>query len=284
MSRRHRSLAPVPKTETSSSYEKLFAVLQTIADFETCSLADVVMRSALPFSTVHRIAAQLIDHGYVARSKRGEYRIGPAAFMLTRNTSMRSMMVETSRPVLSQLARRCRTHVHLGIFEDDMVTYLANCSYGRDNFRIREGMQLEAYCSGIGKILLAHLPEGERRNYLSQGDFVPLTTNTIVDRDALAKELETVRKRGWATDLEEAEPDLRCIAVPVLGPGQQVRAAISASVRNKSGSLENLLQLLPALNEAAERLSSHILNRGAQRHFRRHRVAKATSGGDSPAI
>jgi IclR family transcriptional regulator, acetate operon repressor len=250
-----------PEADTSSSYGKLFRVLEAIAVSDSCSLSDVVGRSGLPFSTVHRIAGELIDQGYVMRMKRGRYRLGPTALLLSRNTSMQGLLAEASRPFLADLARTCRTHVHLGVFEDDMVTYLANASFGRNEFHIREGMQLEAYCSGIGKILLAHLPEADREHYLSQGDFVPLTPNTIVDREALAAELDAVRKRGWATDLEEVEPDMRCIAVPVAGPDGRICAAISATFRNKGGSLEALLPLLPALNAAADGLSTQISNK-----------------------
>ena len=80
-----------------------------------------------------------------------------------------------------------------------MVTYLANASYGRNDFRINEGLQLEAYCSGVGKVLLAHLPDAARENYLSQGEFIALTPNTIVDREAFARELDLIRQRGWGT-------------------------------------------------------------------------------------
>jgi len=185
----------------ASSYDKLFCVLEAFSAAGECSLAEVVQRSGLPFSTVHRISAHLIDRGYVVRLRRGQYQLGPSAFALGRNSSMRRLLTDAGRLFLAKLAKQCRTHVHLGIFEDDMVTYLANASFGRDDFTVREGMQLEAYCSGIGKILLAHLPQPEREAYLSQGDFVALTSNTIVDRIALGRELKTVHERGWATDL-----------------------------------------------------------------------------------
>ncbi|MGE3747608.1 MAG: IclR family transcriptional regulator [Sphingomonadaceae bacterium] len=246
-----------------SSYDKLFSVLEAFAATQECSLTEVVERSALPFSTVHRIAGQLIDRGYLVRLRRGRYQLGPLAFALGRNSSMRSLLADAGRLFLTKLAKQCRTHVHLGIFEDDMVTYLANASFGCDDFAVREGMQLEAYCSGIGKILLAHLPEAARDNYLSQGDFVALTVNTIVDRNALASELKTVLQRGWATDLEEVETDLRCIAVPVRDEAGIVHAAISASVRSRNAKLDDLLMLLPALTEASAGLSARLFSRAA---------------------
>ncbi len=247
-----------PDDAANSSSDKLLTVMEMIAATKGCSLADVVERSGLPFSTVHRIAGQLIERGYIVRLRRGQYRIGPAALALGRNSSLRSLLEEVGRTLLGDLARACRAHVHLGVFEDDMVTYLANASYGRNDFRVNEGLQLEAYCSGVGKVLLAHLPDAAREYYLSQGEFVALTPNTIVDREALAGELDLIRQRGWGTDLEEVEPDLRCIAVPVYDRDNAVLAAISASVRDRQGSLDAVLRLLPELRKTADTLSARL--------------------------
>ena len=256
----HLAQPPEPSMEenASSSSDKLLAVLETIAGSGACSLADVVERSGLPFSTVHRIAGQLMDRGYIVRLKRGQYRIGPAALALGRNSSIRTLLEEASRPLLGELARACRAHVHLGVFEDDMVTYLANVSYGRNDFRVDEGLQLEAYCTGIGKVLLANLSPGARDAYLSQDELVALTANTIIDRDVLSDELALIRDRGWGTDLGEVEPDQFCIAVPVYDRDRTVLAAISASVRNRQGNLETVLRLLPELRKTADALSARL--------------------------
>lgn len=243
---------------SKSAYDKLFAVLEAVAATPECSLTDVADRSALSFSTVHRIAGHLINRGYLVRLQRGRYRLGHAALTLGRNASIRGLLGDVSRPFLEKLAQSCRTHVHLGVFEDDMVTYLANASFGRNDFHIKEGMQLEAYCSGIGKILLAHLPDEARNSYLSEGDFVALTSNTIVDREALANELRAVRERGWATDLEEVTTDLRCIAVPVRDGNGIVHAAISTSIHSSHAKLADLLAFLPALHEASDGLSARL--------------------------
>jgi hypothetical protein len=88
-------------------------------------------------------------------------------------------------------------------------------------------MQLEAYCSGIGKVLLANLPDAERAAYLATGPFVALTARTICDAGELGRVLETVRAQGFATDLGEVVEDLACVAVPLRRPGGEAIAAIS---------------------------------------------------------
>ena len=253
-----QSLAPDQDDGSSSSGGKLLTVLEAIADAGGCSLADVVERSGLSFSTVHRIAGQLMERGYIVRLRRGQYRIGPATLALGRSSSIRTLLGEASRPLLGELARTCRADVHLGVFEDEMVTYLANATYGRNDFRVEEGLQLEAYCTSIGKVLLANLPEETRQAYLSQDEFVALTSNTIIDRDDLSDELALIRDRGWGTDLEEVEPHLRCIAVPVYDRAGNVLAAISASVRSRQGNLETVLSLLPELRRTADSLTARL--------------------------
>ena len=81
-----------------------------------------------------------------------------------------------------------------------MVTYRIKTGQGAGNLFTRVGMQLEAYCSGIGKMLLAHLPEEQQRAYLAGGPFPALTAKTITQPEALAQELERIRAQGFALD------------------------------------------------------------------------------------
>src|SRR5690606_3592173 len=111
--------------------------------------------------------------------------------------------------------RRFQRTVHLAVFEADMVTYLAKEDGGRNSVLTIEGTQLEAYCSGLGKVLLAYLPEPERERYLADGPFVRLTPNTIIEPDELRRELAHIRTRGYAIDDGEVQPNLRCVAVPL---------------------------------------------------------------------
>jgi DNA-binding IclR family transcriptional regulator len=119
--------------------------------------------------------------------------------------------------------------VQLGTLEGDMVTYRIKTGEGAGDLFTRVGMQLEAYCSGIGKVLLAWLPAGEREAYLATGPFPPLTARTITEPDALRRELAQVREQGYAMDDGEIAEGLQCIAVPVRSSDGRVLAALSAS-------------------------------------------------------
>jgi IclR family transcriptional regulator, acetate operon repressor len=245
----------------SSSGGKLLRVMEAIAAGNGGSLRDAAHRSNLPFSTVHRIAGELLESGFIVRNGRGEYWIGPSTIRLGNGGSLRALMSQIARPELHLLAKACRTHVHLGLFEEDMVTYLIKEHYGRDPLITVEGMQLEAYCSAIGKVLLAHLPIGEQARYLSQGEFVPLTARTIVDPAILSDALIAIRGQGYAMDLEEVTIGLQCIAVPVFDPEGAACAAISASGVSRKLDEPALLEMLPLLQATARQISVKLFGR-----------------------
>jgi IclR family acetate operon transcriptional repressor len=126
-----------------------------------------------------------------------------------------------------------------------MVTYLIKEAPARAQMFTREAMQLEAYCSAIGKVLLARLPEADREAYLRQDGFVALTSCTIVAPDALRLHLAEVAAQGFALDAEEIATGLYCIAVPVAGLDGLPAMAISvAGPPPRAEDHPGILQLL----------------------------------------
>ncbi|QDK35688.1 IclR family transcriptional regulator (plasmid) [Sphingomonas sp. IC081] len=183
----------------------------------------------LPVPTVHRIVAGLAHSGFLSRVARGRYGVGFALRALATEACSTSSLAVLVRPELDDLARRTRRIAHFGIFEGDMVTYLVKAGSNGDRLFTREGMQLEAYCSGIGKILLADLDAADLDRYLSAGPFIALTDTTQTDPGVLRDELERVRQDGFAMDDRSVAPDLTCFAVPVRWPDGRARGAISVS-------------------------------------------------------
>lgn len=217
-------------TPPSQTLEKALTLFSVILEDEGESglrlLAD---RAGLPFSTAHRLAASLARHGMIQTEKRGRYVAGPAMLAAARRLDEGRLIARLSRPALSALAHRLRQTVHLGVLEEGMVTYLVKESHGTAATFTREGMQLEAYCSGIGKVLLAHLDEDRRERYLADGPFVALTANTIVEPAQLREHLRTVRDQGWGLDDAEVFETLKCMAAPLRRADGVVAAAVSVS-------------------------------------------------------
>ena len=246
--------------KATQSIEKSLSLLSEIVASEgrrsALTLAD---QEGLPRATAHRILGALTRRGFLTRVGHGRYLAGPTLVRLAKHADLSRTLELAGRPILKTLARDTGLTAHLGIFEGDMVTYLAKARGRRTELFTKEGMQLEAYCSGIGKMLLACLPKNEREHYLANGPFVALTPYTIIDPDILRKELAKTRRRRFALDDREIDADLRCLAVPVFDDDGAAVAALSISARGADGPLRHL----PRLQNAASALEQKLYGRGA---------------------
>ena len=139
-------------------------------------------------------------------------------------------LVREATPYLKELVNQCNETVHLGVLEEGEVLYLAKeessktirmCSY--------VGKRAPLHCTALGKVLLAYLPEEERKKILEQKGLLRFTEKTITDKKELEKELNKIKKQGFALDREENEKDVRCIAAPIKNYQGKVIAAISIS-------------------------------------------------------
>jgi IclR family transcriptional regulator, acetate operon repressor len=219
-------------TPRSNTLDKGLRLLEVVISHgEAAPIAVLAKRAGLPASTAHRILATLQQRGFIARAARGNYLPGPTLIRLGGMRDLQSVLKAVSRPLLEDLAKLTGMTAHLGVFEGDMVTYLVKAQ-GDAEVLTKEGLQLEAYCSGIGKVLLAFLPEAERERYLASGPFIPLTPNTIVDPAALRQLLDAARQNGYALDDGEIDQRVCCVAAPVWVDGQ-VSAAISLSASGR---------------------------------------------------
>ncbi|MFA5963358.1 MAG: IclR family transcriptional regulator [Sphingomonas sp.] len=220
-----------------------------IADGGQSSIAAVARSIAMPVATAHRQVATLIAEGYLVVGPRGRHMAGPRLFGLLHRLDEKQIIVGCAAPLLHRLAVDLGTVAQLGTFENEMVTYRIKTGEGAGALFTRVGMQLEAYCSGIGKVLLAYLPEMQRRAYLATGPFPALTDRTITDPGALVSELRLVAQRGFAVDDGEIAEGLFCLAVPISAPDGRVLAAVSVS--QATAKMRPVEEILPVLCETA---------------------------------
>ncbi len=230
-------------TPSSNTLDKGLRLLEVVIANPGAPIHQLARLAGIAPSTAHRILGTLKRRGFVAQAARGDYLSGPALVRLGRVADMAGILDRVSRPLLQVLARRTGLTAHLGVFEGDMVTYLVKAQGQADVFT-REGNQLEAYCTGIGKVLLAGLAEEEREAYLAAGPFIPLTGNTIVDPDELRETLRVVSLKGHAEDNGEMNPNLQCLAAPVRADGGRLCAAISISALSQGAAVAARLPML----------------------------------------
>ncbi|WP_424543324.1 IclR family transcriptional regulator domain-containing protein [Sphingopyxis granuli] len=167
------------------------------------------------------------------------------------------------RRPLARLAAQFGAYAHAGILEDSMVTYIVKERGDAAELFTAERMQLEAYCSAIGKILLAALPEPALAAYLAGGPLIALTPNTITDAAVLRDELATIRRTGIAYDRHEIRNDLFCIAVPLPPEDGRIEGAISLSFLGRTPDPAVRRKTIARLRAVARRLAGEAGQAGA---------------------
>lgn len=206
--------------------DRVTVILASFSTRETQSLTGIVERTGLPRSSVHRILQQLTRARWLERVD-AEYRLGLGVFELGSLVSHRSHIVEAARPFMHQLCEAERFVVHVAVLDGSDVVYLDKAGgplAGRLPSRV--GGRLPAYCTGVGKAILAFSAPDVVADVVERG-LLPRTAATIVDPEAFKSELTEIQARGYAIDRGEAVQGLTCIAAPVFD-GQRV-ASISVS-------------------------------------------------------
>jgi IclR family acetate operon transcriptional repressor len=251
-------------TPKNRSVFKAFAMLKAFhSPDEWLTSSELSRRAGLPPASGYRMIQTLMEIGAVVRGAGGRYRPGMLLVSLSHNVAISELLHEASQEIMTALAREVEATVQLGLLEGGMVTYVTKSATPTSvPTHSRPGAQLEAYSSGLGKVLLAALPSEQLESFIMEGDLVALTPHTITDRAALRDQLARVRKQGFAIDDRESQADLCCIAVPICDGDGRVVAGISASENATSMTAERRAQLLDALLKAASLLGRKVFHTG----------------------
>jgi IclR family transcriptional regulator, acetate operon repressor len=241
--------------KNGSAIERALRLLDALARDDGATSASMLSaRLNLPDSSARRMLATLVRAGLVERVGRGRYAGGARLQELASARDPQRRLAEQARGPLRRLARSLGGTAHLGMFDQDMVTYLVK--EGASSIFTREQKQLEAYCTGLGKALLIQLPARQLDAYL-RGPFVRLTAYTRTDPDELRRDLEDTRRRGYALDEREMADDIACVALP-LKTGTATLAAISLSAHPAHlPPVQRVVRRLAACRDEIERRLSH---------------------------
>jgi IclR family transcriptional regulator, acetate operon repressor len=246
------------KSGTQAVDRALNLLTAIVADQGRSSIAELGRGIALPAATTYRLVSAFVRDDFLIAVGRGRHVAGPKLASLASMTSLNPALIALGRPVIERLASNTGCVSHLGILDKDMVTYLLKAGPNSQAIFTEEGTQLEAYCSGIGKILLASLPPDELAAYLEGGPFIPLTPHTITDPKMLANQLALIRAQGFARDMEEVANGLFCLAVAIRNPAGTAIAALSVS---RSQRHDDEALMVQNLRQAAKDIEARIFAR-----------------------
>jgi IclR family transcriptional regulator, KDG regulon repressor len=278
-----RRPAPARRTRAPKRRYVVTAVARALGILENVDgsvrgtgITELSRRLGLGKSTVHRLCATLEHHGYLVRDPgTGRYRLSMRVFQIGSHALDALDLPARAMPALEALGAATEETVHLAVLDGADVIFIGKVESPRPlRLYSQVGRRCPAHCTAVGKVLLAAAAPNQRAPAAAR----PLkryTGKTITSPAALGRELEDVRRRGYATDDEEFEDGIRCIAAPVCDYRGRVIAAVSVSVpagrlpRSRTGPLTE--QVL----ETARRVSDGLGHKPA--------VGAAPRGGDARA-
>jgi DNA-binding IclR family transcriptional regulator len=185
------------------------------------SLSEISHRVGLPKSTVHRLASQLCAVGWLERNS-GGYRVGLRLLELGSVALQRTGLREAAFRHLHSLAQRTGMVAHLGILDQAEVVYLDRVSATRVTLPTRVGGREPAYCTALGKVMLAFEDPARQASALS--GLQRRTEFTVIEPRAIQASLDSARQTGIAYDREEAYQGLGCVASPIRSGGRIIGA------------------------------------------------------------
>ena len=214
------------------SVARAIGILQYIADNENvASLTAISKGLDLSKSTVHGLIATLEQQGYVYQNQTtGLYKLGLKLFELGQVVYKDMDLRTIAKPYLYDLVRSFEETVHIAVLSDGEIVYIEKVD-SPHSYRIHTtvGSKNPAHCTSVGKALLAGLSEKQLEQILSKSGLRRFTDKTITEQSDLKKELELIRRCGYATDDEEIEVGLRCVAAPIKNHQGEFTAAISVA-------------------------------------------------------
>jgi len=233
-------------SEQRSVLGRLDAILGAFDDADQfLTLHEITQRTGLPKSTVYRMVEQLCDVGWLERDFSG-YRVGMRLFEIGGLATRRLRLTESALPHLSALAATTGFAVQLAILDGPEVVYLHRVVSGDFSPPTREGGRRPAYCTALGKAMLAFDPE-ITEEVLAQ-ELPRRTEHTVTTPEALTAELARIAEEGLAYDREEAVVGLACVAAPLRRAG---RAIAAVSVTGPADRID-LDVVAPRVRAAAE--------------------------------
>lgn len=245
-----------PRTGGVQSVERAFEVLEIIASAGgTITLSDLAERAELPQPTIHRLARTLLVMGYVRQLPDRRYALGPKLIRL--GESAAQQLGAWSRPHLTQLVERTGETANIAVLDSDMAVYVAQVPSPHTMRMFTEvGRRVYPHCTGVGKALLMQLPNDAVRSLLDRTGMPASTQNSHSTPDALIRDLELSRARGYTVDEGEQEVGVRCFAVPVADA--PTLTALSVSGPAARITLKSATQIAPLLKQVARDLASEF--------------------------
>jgi IclR family transcriptional regulator, acetate operon repressor len=214
------------------SVDRALSIIETLAeDDEGYRLSDLAVRTGLSTSTVHRLLATMEKRRFVQFDRDGsKWHVGAQSFSVGATFARRRNFTAQAMPYLRKLRDQTRETANLAVVDDEAIIVLTRIE-SREIMRslTKVGGRVAMVASGVGKAVLATYSDEDVNGIICRQGMPRLTEKSIVRASELFRELQIIRRQGYAVDDEEARMGLRCIAAVVYSDCSEPLAAISVS-------------------------------------------------------
>lgn len=238
---------------------KALQVLEEVAAFgRPVRFSEVLAASEFPKPTLYRLIQTLSSQGMLDHDPdTNAYSPGIRLVRLAHSAWRQSSLAQVARPHLESLSALTGETIHLAKLDSGQVLYL-------DKFNADQPVEMysdagkvgPAYCTGVGKAMLAFLPDEEADSLIGQQSFHKFTKHTLTSAKALREELTEIRSHGYGFDREEHEPTIICVSVPILSQNGRVIGAVSVTSTTLRTNLAGLEAHVPHIQKTASAIAA----------------------------
>jgi IclR family pca regulon transcriptional regulator len=257
---RHAETGEKPFRDHVGSLQRGMTVIEVLAGHPAgISMSEVAERAGLTRAGARRLLLTLVAEGFATLDGR-RFQLSPKLLSLVRTWLQGTSLWSYAEPTMRALAERLQESCSAAALSGQDIVYVARVP-GRHivSVGLHVGARLPAWCTSMGRVLLAGLPERELAAFFAALRMQPLTPTTIVDPAVLAAEIARCGRQGFSLVDEELEIGLRSIAVPVRDGGGRVVAALNVSTQsNRFDPADMEREILPPLRDAARRIEDYF--------------------------
>ena len=247
------------RTPGVQSVERVFELLELITDAGgSATLSELAATADLPLPTIHRLLRTLVGLGYARQLPNRRYSLGPRLIRLGEGAT--AQLGALAMPVLKNLVDELGETANMAILDSDQVLYIAQAPSRHSMRTFTEvGRRAHTHATGVGKAILAQLPDEKVRQIAERAGLPAVTEASITGIDELLADLRAIRERGFSVDEQEQELGVRCFAAAVPGAPSPTAISVSGPVSrvDETFGRRAVPLLQAAAREIAEDLSRH---------------------------
>jgi len=245
------------------SVKRAFKILELFRDKNlTLSVPEIALELGLPRTTAHDLVHTLLACGYLERAgnESHRYTLGLRVFELGSIYASQLDIHEEGIKIAKKVSQKCDETVQMAIRDDTDAVFIVRADSSHTLRLVSAvGSRLPAHCTAVGKMLLSALSNDELPNlFKGQKHLSAMTANSITSIEDLTKEMDVIRKRGYAYDDCESNEDARCVAAPVYDRNGIICAAMSITVPVTRMDSKRKRVLIPIVQQGAKELSRRL--------------------------